>query len=402
MITISPNLNNVHSDIRGPLYQEALEMEKKGIKVLKLNTGNPARFGFNMPDSLRNVLIDNIDEAVAYSDVKGMIEARKAILKYALNKGFKDINEDDIFLTNGVSEASSIVSSALLSIGDEILLPTPCYSLWSNNAYLVGAKPVFYRCDSNNEWNPDIKDIISKITNKTKAILVINPNNPTGALYSKDILLQIGEIAKKYKLLLLADEIYDRLVIDDDKHYSLAALFPDLPCISFNGLSKSHMVCGFRCGWLVLSGAKEELKEIREAIMKLTAMRLCSNTLTQLVIPAALDDDLSTKELLVKGGRLFEQREICINELNKINGVNVVKNKAAFYIFPKIDKEKFDFKDDFDFCMKFLHEKHILVIPGGGFEWYEDLRFRIVMLPNTIELEKAIKELSSFLDNHRI
>jgi len=355
-----------------------------------------------LPESLRKDLINNIDEAVAYSDVKGMKQARQAILDYQLNKGFKNIDIDDIFLTNGVSEAANIVISSVLGEGDEILLPSPCYSLWSNNAYLTGAKPVFYHCNSETDWNPDIEDIKNKITSRTKALLIINPNNPTGSVYSKEVLLQIGEIAKENHLLLLADEIYDRLVMDDIKHESIAALFPELPCITFNGLSKSHIICGFRCGWLVLSGNKEELIEIRDAIMKLTAMRLCSNTLTQLIIPSALKDELSTKKMLVNGGRLYEQRKACIDELNKIDGVSVIENKAAFYIFPKIDKEKFDFEDDYDFCMKFLQEKHILVIPGSGFDWHKDLRFRIVMLPEPNKLAKAMKELSNFLDNHRL
>lgn len=402
MITRSDRLDHVHSDIRGPLYQEALRMESEGINVLKLNTGNPGRFGFKLPNSVRQALALHIDEAVPYCDVRGMAAARNVICTYHIGRGLQGIMPNDVFICNGVSEAASMLLNALIGTGDEILLPSPCYSLWSNNAYLCGGKPVFYRCDPANEWNPDIEDIESKITDRTKAILVINPNNPTGAVYSKEVLLAIAEIARQHHLVILADEIYDRLVMDGLRHESIGALAPDLPCVTFNGLSKSHIICGFRCGWMVFSGPKGELDAVKDGVMQLASMRLCGNALTQLVIPAALVDSESTHEMLVPGGRLFEQRKATLEALDKIDGVDYVTNHAAFYLFPRLDKSKFDFEDAHDFAMKFLHEQHVLVIPGGGFDWHEDLRFRIVMLPEPETLTKAMSDMAYFLKQHRI
>jgi len=402
MISCSDRLVHVHSDIRGPLYQEALRMESQGVNVLKLNTGNPGRFGFKLPNSVRQALALHIDEAVAYCDVRGMKDARNVICTYHIGRGLQGIMPDDVFICNGVSEASSMIMNALIGTDDEILLPSPCYSLWSNNAYLCGGKAVFYRCDPDNQWFPSIDDIKSKITNRTKAILIINPNNPTGAVYSKEILLEIAEIARQNKLVVLADEIYDRLVMDGLRHESFAALAPDLPCVTFNGLSKSHIICGFRCGWMVFSGPKNEFTEIKDGVMKLAAMRLCGNALTQLVIPAALVDSESTREMLVPGGRLFEQRKAVTESLDGIDGVSYVNNHAAFYLFPGLDKSKFDFEDAQDFSMKLLHEKHILVIPGSGFDWHEDIRFRIVMLPDPATLRIAMNDIAHFLKNHRV
>lgn len=402
MIPCSDRLEYVHSDIRGPLYQEALRMENDGTNVLKLNTGNPGRFGFGLPNSVRQALALHIDEAVAYCDVRGMSAARNVICTYHIGRGLQGIMPNDVFICNGVSEAASMALSALIGTGDEVLLPSPNYSLWSNNAYLSGGKAVFYRCDPENEWNPSIEDIKSKITSRTKAILVINPNNPTGAVYSHDTLEQIARIARENHLVLLADEIYDRLVMDGLRHESLAAIAPDVPCITFNGLSKSHIICGFRCGWMVFSGPKGELDAVKDGVMKLASMRLCGNALTQLVIPAALVDSESTREMLVPGGRLFEQREATCAGLDKIEGVSYVRNRAAFYLFPGIDRSKFDFEDGQDFAMKFLHEQHVLVIPGSGFDWQEDIRFRIVMLPEPDVLSKAMNDLRYFLSRHRV
>ena len=401
MILKSDRLTHVHSDIRGPLYVEALRMQAAGTPVLKLNTGNPGSFGFRMPQSVRQALLEHVDEAVPYCDVRGMPAARKAILDYHLGRGLQGITMDDIFICNGVSEAVSMLMTALVGTDDEVLVPSPCYSLWSNNTYLGGGRPVYYRCDPKNDWNPDLEDMRSKITKHTKAVLVINPNNPTGAVYSRETLLAIAQLARENHLLLLADEIYDRLVMDDIPNYSMAALAPDLPCVTFNGLSKSHIVCGFRCGWMVFSGPKGELDEVKDGVMQLASMRLCGNALTQLVIPAALVDSESTHEMLVPGGRLFEQRKATLEALDKIDGVDYVPNHAAFYLFPRLDKSKFDFEDAHDFAMKFLHEQHVLVIPGDGFDWHEDLRFRIVMLPEPERITKAMEELCDFLDHHR-
>ena len=401
MVTRSDRLDHVHSDIRGPLYQEALRMESEGINVLKLNTGNPGRFGFKLPNSVRQALALHIDEAVPYCDVRGMAAARNVICTYHIGRGLQGIMPNDVFICNGVSEAASMLLNALIGTGDEILLPSPCYSLWSNNAYLCGGKPVFYRCDPANEWNPDIEDIKSKITDRTKAILVINPNNPTGAVYGKEVLLAIAEIARQHHLVLLADEIYDRLVLEDLPTDSLGALAPDLPCITFNGLSKSHIICGFRCGWMVFSGPEEELSQIKQGVSQLAAMRLCGNTLTQLVIPAALADRESTRAMMMPGGRLYQQSKATVEGLKKIPGVTQIPNKAAFYLFPGLEEGVFDFESDEDFAMKFLYEKHILVIPGRGFDWFEDLRFRIVMLPQPEIITHAMEELGDFLDSHR-
>ena len=401
MILKSDRLTHVHSDIRGPLYVEALRMQAAGTPVLRLNTGNPGNFGFQMPQSVRQALLENVDKAVPYCDVRGMAAARQAILKYHKSCGIQDITPEDIYICNGVSEAVSMLMSALVGTGDEVLVPSPCYSLWSNNTYLGGGKPVYYRCDPQNAWNPDLEDMRVKITGRTKAILVINPNNPTGAIYSKETLLAIAQLARENHLLLLADEIYDRLTLENAPTYSMAALAPDLPCVTFNGLSKSHIICGFRCGWMVFSGPRAELAEVEQGVTALASMRLCGNTLTQLVIPAALQDRDSTRAMMLPGGRLYEQSKATVEGLRKIPGVTLVPNRAAFYLFPGLEAGAFDFESDEDFAMKFLHEKHILVIPGHGFDWFEDLRFRIVMLPEPERITAAMVSLGEFLDEHR-
>lgn len=401
MISRSDRLDHVHSDIRGPLYQEALRMQAEGVDVLKLNTGNPGRFGFKLPNSVRQALALHIDEAVPYCDVRGMPDARNVICTYHIGRGLQGIMPNDVFLCNGVSEAASMLMTALVGTGDEVLMPSPCYSLWSNNAYICGGRPVFYRCDPADHWYPDPQDIESKVTDRTKAIVLINPNNPTGAVYSREILLAIADIARRHKLVILADEIYDRLLMDGLHHYSIAALVPDLPCVTFNGLSKSHIICGFRCGWMVFSGPKGELDEVKDAVMQLAAMRLCGNALTQLVIPAALVDSESTRAMLVPGGRLYEQRRATAEGLDKIEGIHYELNRASFYLFPTLDSQMYDFADGQDFAMRFLHEKHVLVIPGSGFDWHEDLRFRIVMLPDPATLTKAMDDLGHFLKMHR-
>ncbi len=399
MIPAAERLDKVHSDIRGPLYQEALRMEAAGEKVLKLNTGNPGRFGFALPKSVRDALLQHVDEAVPYCDVRGMADARRSILAYHTERGLQGVQMDDIFICNGVSEAASMLTSALLGAGEELLVPSPCYSLWSNNAYLNSGIPVFYRCDPDNGWAPDIADISSKITAKTRAILIINPNNPTGAVYPVQALQSIAQLARTHGLAVISDEIYDRLVLDDVEIPSFAALAPDLPCVTLNGLSKSHIVCGFRCGWMTFSGPGWD--EVKQGVMKMAAMRLCGNALTQLVIPAAMQDTASTQAMLVPGGSLFERRRAVTQALDGIDGVSYVANNAAFYLFPKIEAEKFDFADDQDFAMQFLHEEKVLVIPGRGFDWHEDLRFRIVMLPEPAVLGDAMQKLGRFLARHR-
>jgi len=400
-IQSSDRMKNVHSDIRGPVFEKAMEMVSAGIDVLRLNTGNPDTFGFTMPDSVRTALVNNVDKAVGYCDLKGMPEARKAICDYHVGKGLADLSMDDIFIGNGVSEVVNMAMTTFLNPGDEILIPSPSYSLWTNMAYIVGAKPVLYRCDESSDWYPDVADIKKKITAKTRAILVINPNNPTGALYSKGVLEQIIQIAREHNLLICSDEIYDRLVMDDLEHVSTAALAPDLPVFTFNGLSKSHIICGFRCGWLAVTGPRRQTADLIASITKLAAMRLCGNALTQLVIPAALADDQSTKALIAPGGRIYEQREATIRALDQIEGITYVKNSAAFYLFPKIDAQKFNITDDKKFVLDLLESKHILLVAGSGFDWPDPNHFRIVMLPEPTVLSQAMQQIGDFLSTYR-
>ena len=397
----SDKLANVHSDIRGPVFVESNRMRAEGIDVMRLNTGNPATFDFKMPDSVRNALLNNADKAVAYCDLKGMPAAREAICNYHKGKGIQDVTPDDVFIGNGVSELVTMTLTALLNYGDEILVPTPDYSLWTNSVWIAGAKPVHYICDESSCWYPDLNDIRSKITPKTRAIVLINPNNPTGALYPKELLEQIVAIAREHQLVVLSDEIYDRLVMDGLEHVSTATFCPDLLCITFNGLSKSHIICGFRCGWMILSGAKDKASDFVAGLVQLAAMRLCANALMQLVIPAALADPESTRAMIVPGGRLYEQREACCRELDKIEGITYVKNSAAFYIFPKLDVKKFNITDDQQFAMDYLHAKHVMIIPGRGFSWDKPDHFRIVMLPEADQLAKAMRDLGDFLKDYR-
>ncbi|MBQ0010321.1 MAG: aminotransferase class I/II-fold pyridoxal phosphate-dependent enzyme [Ruminococcus sp.] len=398
---MSEKMVPVHSDIRGPLYVEAMEMQKQGTEVLKLNTGNPASFGFTMPDSVRRALTENMDKAVAYCDFRGMPEAREAICAYHRKKGTVHVSPDQIFIGNGVSELVSMVTAVVLHYGDEILIPSPSYSLWTNSAYIAGAKPVFYTCDESSDWVPDLRDIQSKITLKTKALVLINPNNPTGALYPREILEQIVAIAKEHHLVLFSDEIYDRLLMDGKEHTSTSAVAQDdVVVITMNGLSKSHIICGFRCGWMMITGKPEEYDEIMQGMVKYTSMRLCGNALTQLVVPAALADHESTDAMMRPGGRLYEQREVTIREIAKIPQLSVVKNSAAFYVFPKIDKKICPIDDDRKFAMDLLHEKHILIVPASGFDYPGNDHFRIVMLPEPEILAGAVREIGDFLSHY--
>ena len=401
MLIRANKLEHVHSDIRGPLYTESQRMIKEGTSVLRLNTGNPATFGFKMPDSVRNALLNNADKAVGYCDLKGMPEARNAICEYHKSKGTQDITPDDVYIGNGVSELVSMALTALLNDGDEILIPSPSYSLWTNSAYIAGGKPVFYTCDESSDWFPDIDDMRAKITSRTRAVVIINPNNPTGAVYPKEVLEQIINLAREHDLVIFSDEIYDRLLMDGVEHISTASLAPDRLVITMNGLSKSHVICGFRCGWMVISGAKGKADDYLEGIFQMAAMRLCSNALTQLVIPAALDDFESTKAMVSPGGRLYEQREATMRELEKIEGISCVKNKAAFYVFPKLDIKKFNITDDKKFAFDLLHEKHIFIVPGSGFDFPTPDHFRIVMLPEPDELAKAVADIGDFLKGYR-
>lgn len=400
-IQMAARMEQVHSDIRGPIFVEANRMAAEGTPILKLNTGNPATFGFPMPESVRGALEKNLDKAVAYCDLKGMPEARRAICDYHLSRGVQGITPESIFIGNGVSEIATMISTALFDYDDEILIPTPSYSLWTNVAYIAGSKPVLYRCDEQSGWYPDVADIRRKITPKTKAILLINPNNPTGAVYPLEVLLDIIKLAWEHDLVIISDEIYDRLVMDGLMTYSTAALAPELPVITCNGLSKSHIICGFRCGWMCVSGPESFTKPMIEAVQKLAAMRLCGNALTQLVIPAALADSASTQAMLVPGGRLYEQREATCRALDEIPGITYVKNHAAFYLFPRVDAKRFHITSDKQFAMDVLHATHILFVPGSGFDWAEPDHFRLVMLPQPEIMTKAMGDIGKFLETYQ-
>ena len=401
MIELAERMAQVHSDIRGPLFREAMSMQAQGIEVLKLNTGNPAAFGFPLPQSIRGALEGNIHKAVAYCDFQGMVEARQAIVDYEKSKGIEGIEIGDVFIGNGVSEVVTFALLPLLNPGDEVLIPTPTYSLWSNTILLAGAKPVYYRCDEASGWNPDIADIRSKVTSKTRAMVIINPNNPTGVLYDTDILQQMLNIAREHDLIVFSDEIYDRLVMDGLTHTATASLAPDLTVITMNGLSKSHSLCGYRCGWMVISGPREKTADYRRGIVELTSMRLCSNALAQLVIPAAMEDMETPNAMIRPGGRLYEQRQATVDVLKDIPGVSFVKNVAAFYMFPKLDIKKFNITSDKVFAQDLLRATNILVVPGSGFDWQEPDHFRLVMLPEAPVLRDAMIRLGNFLDGYR-
>lgn len=390
-------IRSLNSDIRGKNYYTALDLEKNGETILKLNTGNPATFGFGMPDSVRTALFDKIDSAVGYCDVRGMIPAREAICQYHLSRGLTNFSMDDIFVGNGVSEIASMISTAILNPGDEVLLPLPCYSLWVNEVLLHQAVPVFYRCDESCGWNPDTDHMKSLITPKTKAIVVINPNNPTGVVYSNDTLLQIAEIARRNGLIVLSDEIYDRLIFGEKEYSSFASLAPDIPVVTMNGLSKSHCLCGFRCGWLVTSGPADARTQISTALLKLASIRLSANAMMQTIIPAALADTAYTKQMISKDGRLYQQRQATFEELDKLDCISYVKNDASFYIFPRIKPEFVKYRDDREFAHQLLLDKHILIVPGSGFSWPDPDHFRIVMLPQPEELRLAVRQMGEFI-----
>lgn len=401
LIQLAKRMEYVHSDIRGDLFHEALKMQRGGVEVLKLNTGNPAAFGFPLPESIRRAIEGREHLAEAYCDFQGMIEAREAVAQYERSKGIPDITAEDIFIGNGVSEVVNFALMPLLNPGDEVLVPTPNYSLWSNTVLLAGAKPVYYRCDEGSDWFPDVDDLKRKVTCKTRALVIINPNNPTGAVYDTQVLEQILAVAREHRLIVFSDEIYDRLVMDGLIHTSTASLAPDLTVITMNGLSKSHCLCGYRCGWMVISGPRKETEEYRKGIMQLTSLRLCANALAQLVIPAALEDMETPGSMVRPGGRLYEQRNATLDALDQINGISYVKNRAAFYLFPRLDVKKFRITDDKKFASDLLHAAHILVVPGSGFDWPEPNHFRIVMLPEAERLGAAMRQMGHFLSGYQ-
>lgn len=397
----SNKLEGVSYDVRGPVLEEAERMQEEGISILKLNTGNPAPFGFEAPNEVIRDLIMNARDSEGYSDSKGIFSARKAIEQYCQLKHFPNVTINDIYTGNGVSELITMCMQGLLDNGDEVLVPMPDYPLWTASIALAGGTPVHYICDEEAEWYPDIDDIKSKITSRTKAIVIINPNNPTGALYPKELLEEIVEVARQNNLIIYSDEIYDRLVMDGLEHIPIATLAPDLFVVTLNGLSKSHRVAGFRVGWMVLSGDKSHVKGYIEGLNMLSSMRLCSNVLSQQIIQTALGGYQSVDELLLRGGRIYEQREYIYNAINDIPGLSAVKPKAAFYIFPKIDTKRFNILDDEKFVLDFLHEHHILLVHGGGFNWNQPDHFRIVYLPKMDDLKQTAKKMREFLATYR-
>ena len=397
----SSKLNNVLYDVRGPVVDEAARLESQGMRILKLNIGNPAPFGFRTPDEVVHDMRHQLPDCEGYSDSKGLFSARKAIMQYSQIKGLPNVDMDSIYTGNGVSELINLCMQALLDTGDEILIPSPDYPLWTACATLAGGTPVHYVCDEQAEWYPDIDDIERKITPRTKAIVIINPNNPTGALYPREVLQQIVDVARKHQLMIFSDEIYDRLVMDDLEHVSIASMAPDLFCITFSGLSKSHMIAGYRIGWMVLSGNKHCAEDFILGLNMLSNMRLCSNVPAQSIVQTALWGHQSVRNYVVPGGRVYEQREYVYKALNDIPGITAVKPKAAFYIFPKIDVKKFNITNDEQFALDLLHEKKILLVPGKGFNWDKPDHFRVVYLPRIEVLSEAMGQLGDFLSHYR-
>ena len=399
--TKSHKLDNVLYDVRGPVLDEAMRMEDQGIHVLKLNIGNPAPFGFRTPDEVVKDMQDQLTECEGYSDSRGLFTARKAIMQYDQLKNIPNVDVEDIYTGNGASELINLAMSAFLDDGDEILIPSPDYPLWTATATLAGGHVVHYACDEQQNWYPDIDDIRAKITDRTKGIVIINPNNPTGALYPREVLEEIVQVAREHQLVIFSDEIYDRLVMDGKQHTSIASLAPDLFCVTFNGLSKSHMIAGYRIGWMSLSGNKRIAKDYIDGINMLSNMRLCSNVPAQSVVQTCLGGVQRSQQLLVPGGRIYEQRAYVYDRLSHMEGVTVTKPDAAFYIFPRLDPERFHITDDDQFALDLLKDKHVLVVAGKGFNWTKPGYFRVVYLPRKHTLHEAMDALEDFLRYYR-
>lgn len=397
----SSKLEHVAYDIRGPVLDEANRMIANGEKILRLNTGNPAEFDFKAPDEVIHDLILNVRQSEGYSDSKGIFSARKAIMQYCQVKHFPNVSIDDIYIGNGVSELITMSMQGLLDNGDEVLVPMPDYPLWTASVSLAGGRAVHYICDEQAEWYPDIDDIKSKITSNTKAIVLINPNNPTGALYPKYVLEDIVEVARQNDLIIFSDEIYDRMVFDGEVHIPIASLAPDLFVVTMNGLSKSHRICGFRVGWMVLSGDKSHVQGYIEGLNMLSNMRLCSNVLSQQVVQTSLGGYQSVDELLIPGGRLYEQREFIYKAINDIPGLSAVKPKAGLYVFPKIDQTMYRVDDDEQFVLELLKQEKVMLVHGRGFNWKDPDHFRVVYLPRVEELAKVQEKITRVLQQYR-
>lgn len=397
----SMKLDHVAYDIRGPVLEEAMRMRANGEQILRLNTGNPAEFGFTAPDEVIHDLIHNARKSEGYSNSKGIFSARKAIMQYCQLKKFPNVDIEDIYLGNGVSELITMSMQGLLDNGDEVLVPMPDYPLWTAAVSLAGGQAVHYVCDEEANWYPDLDDMRSKITSRTKALVLINPNNPTGALYPKEVLEGIVEIARQNELIIFSDEIYDRMIFDGAVHIPIATLAPDLFVVTMNGLSKSHRICGFRVGWMVLSGPKRHVRGYIEGLNMLSNMRLCSNVLAQQVVQTSLGGYQSVDELLIPGGRLYEQREFITKAINDIPGLSAVKPQAGLYVFPKIDREMYRVDDDEQFVLDFLKQEKVLLVHGRGFNWKDPDHFRIVYLPRVDELAEIQEKMTRFLQQYK-
>lgn len=398
----SHRLDNLKYDIRGPVYDKAQALESQGYKIINLNIGNPAPFGFDAPDEIVHDIIMNIRNAQGYADSRGLFAARKAVMHYTQTQGIPNVEINDIFIGNGVSELILLSMQALLNTGDEILIPSPDYPLWTTSVALSGGKPVHYLCNEANDWNPDLDDLESKITPRTKGIVLINPNNPTGAVYEKNIVERIARIAEEHQLIVFSDEIYDRILYDGAVHFPIATMVEDTLCVTFGGLSKNYRAAGFRGGWMILSGAKKRAKSYVEGILLLASMRLCANVPTQYAIQTALGGYQSIHDLVLPTGRLHKQMNAVHECITAIPGISCVKPKGSLYLFPKIDLDLFDFADDEDFAYRLLSEQKVLVVSGTGFNYVRNDHFRIVFLPTLDELNEAIDRIATFLETHRL
>ena len=400
-ITKSAKLANVLYDIRGPIMDAAKQMEEEGQKLIKLNLGNLAVFGFDAPEEVQQDMIRNLPASAGYSDSKGIFAARKAVMHETQKQGIKGVTLDDIYLGNGASELIAMATNALLDNGDELLLPSPDYPLWTASASLSGGKPVHYVCDENNGWMPNLDDIRAKITPRTKGIVVINPNNPTGALYSDDLLRKIVDLAREHQLVIFADEVYDKVLYEDVRHTAIASLSTDVLTLTFNSLSKSYRSCGYRAGWLVVSGPKKLAQDYIEGLNMLANMKLCSNVPGQWAIQTALGGYQSINDLTGEGGRLRRQRDLAYELITAIPGVSCVKPSAALYMFPKLDPVVYPIKDDRQFFLELLKETKVMLVQGTGFNWPDPDHFRIVFLPHEEDLREAIGRIAKFLENYR-
>ena len=397
----SAKLENVLYDIRGPVLEEAKRLEEQGHRIMKLNIGNPHPFGFEAPPEILVDVIRHLPQAQGYSDSQGIRSARTAVVQHYQDRGIDITDPDDVWLGNGVSELIQLALNALLDQGDEVLIPAPDYPLWTASTSLAGGRPVHYLCDEDNDWNPNLDDIRSKISKNTKAIVVINPNNPTGAVYSRQTLRAIADIAVEHNLIIFADEIYDKILYDDAVHHTFAELAPDALVFTFNGLSKAYRLAGFRSGWMMVTGPRKHAASYIEGINMLTNMRLCANHPAQFAIQTALGGRQSIKDLVLPGGRLLAQRDAAVTALNAIPGVSCVTPKGALYVFPKLDPEVYKIKDDRRFVLDFLRAEHVLVVQGTGFNWPNTDHLRIVTLPWAKDLTESIGRLGNFLSTYK-